>query len=376
MRYAPPVGEIHMRGHRRPQDGPWTRVVVSAGLAALLLGSAACGGGDDDGGGDGGGEREVGAVTDVSEQGDPVDGGEIVVGLEAETSSWLPGQGTFNQPGVNVAYSIYDPLMHRTAEGEVEPYLAESMEPNAELTEWTLTLRPGVRFHDGTPLDAQALKTIFDDYLTAPGANTAASLDEVTALDVVDQLTVVYRLREANAAFPVLLISSPGWPFSPTAAAAAGEDAGARPVGTGPFRFVSWQRDSQLVVSRSGPCPTRTPGWPACAAVTSTRCSRCGRAPSSAPATWTASTATSTSAAIPARGRSTPASRRSTTSASAGRWPTRWTRRRSSRCWAVPASPRRRRSSSARTAPTTPRRSPRHTRPTTRRRRRSSTTST
>lgn len=240
-----------MRGHRRPQDGPWTRVVVSAGLAALLLGSAACGGGDDGGGGDSGGEREVGAVTDVSEQGDPVDGGQIVVGLEAETSSWLPGQGTFNQPGVNVAYSIYDPLMHRTAEGEVEPYLAESMQPNAELTEWTLTLRPGVRFHDGTPLDAQALKTIFDDYLTAPGANTAASLDEVTALDVVDQLTVVYRLREANAAFPVLLISPPGWPFSPTAAAAAGEDAGARPVGTGPFRFVSWQRDSQLVVEKN-----------------------------------------------------------------------------------------------------------------------------
>jgi peptide/nickel transport system substrate-binding protein len=239
-----------MRGRRRPRSGPWKRAVVSAGLAGLLLGVAACsGGGGDGGGGDGG--TEAGAVTDVSEQGEPVDGGAIVVGLEAETSSWLPGEGTFNQPGVNVAYSIYDPLMHRTADGEVEPYLAESMEPNEDLTEWTLTLRPGVRFHDGTPLDAQALKTIFDVYLTAPGANTAASVDEVTSLDVVDQLTVVYRLEEANAAFPVLLISSPGWPFSPTAAAAAGEDAGARPAGTGPFKLVSWQRDSQLVVEKN-----------------------------------------------------------------------------------------------------------------------------
>jgi peptide/nickel transport system substrate-binding protein len=198
-----------------------------------------------------GGDTEVGAATQVSEQGDPVEGGEITVGLEAETSSWLPGEGTFNQPGVNVAYAIYDPLMHRTADGDVEPYLAESMEPDADCTEWTLTLRPGVTFHDGTPLDAQALKTIFDEYLTAPGANTAASVDEVTSLDDVDDLTVVYRLVEANAAFPVLLISSPGWPFSPTAAAAAGEDAGANPVGTGPFRFVSWQRDSQLVVEKN-----------------------------------------------------------------------------------------------------------------------------
>jgi peptide/nickel transport system substrate-binding protein len=240
-----------MRGHRRPVSGPWKRAVVSAGLVGLLLGTASCGGGGDDGDGGGDGGTEAGAVTNVSEQGDPVDGGEITVGLEAETSSWLPGEGTFNQPGVNVAYAIYDPLMHRTADGEVEPYLAESMEPNAELTEWTLKLRPDIRFHDGTPLNAQAIKTIFDEYLTAPGANTAASVDEVTSVDVVDDLTVVYRLAEANAAFPVLLISSPGWPFSPTAAAAAGEDAGANPVGTGPFRFVSWQRDSQLVVEKN-----------------------------------------------------------------------------------------------------------------------------
>jgi peptide/nickel transport system substrate-binding protein len=216
------------------------------GLAGLLLGTAACGGS-----GNGDGDAEAGAVVDATEAGDPVDGGEITVGLEAETNSWLPGEGTFNQPGTNVAYAIYDPLMHRTEDGSVEPYLAESMEPNAELTEWTLTLRPGVQFHDGTPLNAQALKTIFDDYLKAPGSNLAATLAEVNSLDVVDDLTVVYKLAATNAAFPDNLVAAAGWPFSPTAAAAAGPDAGEKPVGTGPFVFTSWQRDSQLVVEKN-----------------------------------------------------------------------------------------------------------------------------
>ncbi|WP_158544746.1 ABC transporter substrate-binding protein [Blastococcus sp. TF02-9] len=221
------------------------RAVVSAGIVGLLMATAACG--SDGGGGDG----EEGAVVDVSETGDPVDGGEIVVGLEAETNSWLPGTANFGNPGYNVAYAIYDPLMKRTPEGEPQPYLAESMEPNAELTVWTLTLRPDVVFHDGTPLNAQALKTIWDTYLVAPGSNLAANLAEVQSLDVVDDLTVTYTLKAPNAAFPDLLTDPAGWPFSPTAAAAAGPDAGSSPVGTGPFRFVSWQRDSQLVVEKN-----------------------------------------------------------------------------------------------------------------------------
>ncbi|WP_040339608.1 ABC transporter substrate-binding protein [Candidatus Blastococcus massiliensis] len=215
------------------------------GLAGLLLGSAACGGGNGNGG------AEAGAVVDVSEAGDPVEGGSISVGLEAETNSWLPGEGTFNQPGLNVAYAIYDPLMQRTEDGGVAPYLAESMEPNEALTEWTLTLRPGIDFHDGTPLNSEALKTVFDTYLTAPGSNLAAQLAQVTSLDVIDELTVVYRLSSPNAAFPDELVTAAGWPFSPTAAAAAGDDAGANPVGTGPFTFVEWQRDNRLVVEKN-----------------------------------------------------------------------------------------------------------------------------
>ncbi len=235
------------------QRGRWRtpgRVLASAGIVGLLMATAACGSDDGDGDG-GGGDGTGGAVVDASDAGDPVDGGEITVGLEAETNSWLPGTGNFGNPGYNVAYAIYDPLMKRTPDGDVQPYLAESMEPNEDLTEWTLTLRPDVTFHDGTPLNAQALKTIWDEYLVAPGSNLASNLAEVTSLEVVDDLTVTYKLKAPNAAFPDLLSDPAGWPFSPTAAAAAGDDAGSNPVGTGPFEFVSWQRDNALVVEKN-----------------------------------------------------------------------------------------------------------------------------
>ncbi len=237
-----------MRGHRRPTGLPWKRTLASLGLVGVLLGTAACGG--DDGGGSNNGSGGANP-DDISEQGDPVEGGEITVGLEAETNGWIPGEGSFANSGTTVAYAIYDPLMKRNADGEFEPYLAESMEPNEDLTTWTLKLRPDVKFHDGTPLNAEALKTIFDTYLTAPTSNVANTLAEVTSLNVVDDLTVEYVLSETNAAFPSVLTGSPGWPFSPTAAAKFGPDAGANPVGTGPFKFVSWQRDSNLVVEKN-----------------------------------------------------------------------------------------------------------------------------
>ncbi|SDF34981.1 peptide/nickel transport system substrate-binding protein [Blastococcus fimeti] len=235
-----------MRGQRRPTGLPWKRALASLGLVGILLGTAACGGDDGDDNSSGGAGPEG-----ISEQGDPVSGGEITVGLEAETNSWLPGEYAGGNSGTTVAYALYDPLMKRTADGEFKPFLAESMEPNADFTTWTLTLRPEVQFHDGTPLNAEALKTIFDDYLMAPTSNVRNTLAEVSALNVVDDLTVEYVLKETNAAFPDVLTGSPGWPFSPTAAAAGGEDAGANPVGTGPFSFVSWQRDSNLVLEKN-----------------------------------------------------------------------------------------------------------------------------
>src|SRR5690606_38854429 len=129
---------------------------------------------------------------------------------------WTPGPGQFSGGGTSIAYAIYDPLIQLNEEGDFAPFLAESLEPNDDLTEWTLTLREGVTFHDGTPLDAQTLKWNFDTLHTdetSPSSGTVRSFG-VESVDVVDDLTVVYRLSEPHAGLPDMLRGEIGWPIS------------------------------------------------------------------------------------------------------------------------------------------------------------------
>jgi peptide/nickel transport system substrate-binding protein len=150
-------GTRGFRGHTtRRIDGVCTAQALDV-LLTLALVAAACGGDDDEGGGDDaagetGDEGEEGGTptTEARDEGEPVQGGSITVGLEAESNGWRPGTASWASSGYNVAYTIHDPLMARTAEGSVEPFLAESLEPNEDASEYTLTLRPDVTFHDGT----------------------------------------------------------------------------------------------------------------------------------------------------------------------------------------------------------------------------------
>ncbi len=231
---------------------PLRRLLALLSVVALFL--AGCGGDDDGSPGaeEGSGESEDEGIreTDEEDAGGPVYGGTITIALEAETNSWLPGESQPANAGYSVYSAIYDPLVARIEDGSLQPYLAESIDVNDAFDRYEVTLREGITFHDGTDLTADVMKTIFDEYLLAEGSVTAGTLAGVQ-LEVTGPLTYAYVLPEGDAAWLDNLTGTAGYPFSPTAAASFGEDAGANPVGTGPFVFESWTRDGELRVTRN-----------------------------------------------------------------------------------------------------------------------------
>jgi peptide/nickel transport system substrate-binding protein len=222
---------------------PWHRII--AVLLALVFVAAACGGSDDDP--NAGGDGDDATTTTGSEPArEPVKGGELIFGTESDVATLAPGEAA--QPSDKViTLGIYDPLT-TYVDGKIEPYLAESIEGNEELTQYTIVLREGVQFQDDTPLNADAVVKHFDrlkDPATAcPCLTTVANIDTMDMPDGPEGLTVVFNLATPNVAFPDMLAGSSGYIESPTAVA-AGLNLKTDGVGTGPFEleeFVAGER--------------------------------------------------------------------------------------------------------------------------------------
>ncbi len=213
-------------------------VAALIGSAALLL--AACGGGD--GGSSGGG----------GDEGKPVMGGSISVGLEAEATGLRPWEDSCSSPCYTIMTTIYDKLMEGSSEGGYAPFLAESLEPNEGLDEWTLKLREGIKFHNGVALTSQTLVDMFEIQKTGQSASSVITTNGLTSVEVIDELTVVYKLSKAYASFPAdLERASLGMVFEPAAAAADSSGFSRKPIGTGPFTIQTRDPDNQTVVVKN-----------------------------------------------------------------------------------------------------------------------------
>jgi len=190
------------------------------------------------------------AVTNgVSAQ--PKYGGQLVVGLAQETPTVDPLQ-TYSYIGRYFSAPVYESLFEVDAQGKAVPFLAQSVEASDNLKIWRVTLRPNIRFHDGTPLDAAAVVANLDRVSDpANRCRCLGTMADFKGWKVLDPLTVEIELREPNAAFPALMAHAPGMMASPTAFRADPQGILTNPVGTGPFKFVEWIRNSRYVTERN-----------------------------------------------------------------------------------------------------------------------------
>lgn len=145
--------------------------------------------------------------------------------------------------------ALCDKLFDINERLELVPQLATGYRWENDRT-LVLTLRDGVHFHDGTTMDAEAVRFSLMRHLSMQGSFRRSELTGMEAVEVVDPRTVRIRLREPSAPFLSILSDRAGMILSPRAAEAAGRDFGLRPVCAGPYRFVERVAQDRIVVER------------------------------------------------------------------------------------------------------------------------------
>ncbi len=215
--------------------------------------AAACGGDDDTSDNANPDEGPGDSEPDESDAGDPVAGGKLVYGLEADTSTpWTPANSVCAISCHMIMRSVFDTMGLFSEDGSVKPNLLESFEPNDDFTEWTLTPKSGIKFHDGTDLDAAAIKANFDAHLAS--FLTAKALLNVDTVELnADSTAAVVKMKSPWNRFPTFLTGQVGYIASPTWLAAVAEDAtlSAAPVGTGPFVFKSYEVGGSFIATKN-----------------------------------------------------------------------------------------------------------------------------
>jgi peptide/nickel transport system substrate-binding protein len=228
-------------------------------MAALLVVLAACGGDDDGGDSSSGGNGENGGETAGSgSSGDDVCteervGGELTVGQSSGLAGFDPAMttGTRDSGGTELT-AIFDTLMRVDPEtSEVVAHVAESLEPDDDGSEWTLTLREGVTFGNGDPLTGEAVIASIErlEGATVAAANFAAL---ITNMEAPDERTVVFTLDAPWGDFPYFLAMGGGMIVNTAAVDEVGDEAfNLEPpegAGVGPFVLERFAPDEEVVM--------------------------------------------------------------------------------------------------------------------------------
>ena len=146
--------------------------------------------------------------------------------------------------------ALCDKLFDIDEKLNIVPQLALSHETSADGKEVTIKLRPGVKFHDGEPLNAEAAKFSIERHLTFPGSFRKPELASVDHVDVVDPFTIKLVLKAPFSPLIAQLTDRAGMMVSPKAARVEGDKFGLHPVCAGPYKFVERVQQDRIVVEK------------------------------------------------------------------------------------------------------------------------------
>lgn len=221
--------------------------LAAIGLAAALAtgcSSTTSGGGEKEKGVDLSAVKEGYVGTD--KQGTPVEGGTLKLASFTEPRSLDPAVtiAALTTGGAEML-NIYDSLMrYDAADSGFVPQLAQEISSDDNTT-WTLTLRDGVTFSDGSTLDAAAVKASQERYASMPAPEAALWNANVASIKTPDDMTVVYTLKKPWAQFPGILTSGPGMIVGKD----AGEGESFKPIGAGPFTVGKLAPQESLTIN-------------------------------------------------------------------------------------------------------------------------------
>ena len=228
------------------------RSTIAATVVLFALVAAACSSSGSGGTGGGGNSSTAPPTT----AGTAVKGGSVTWGLPAETSGgWCLQEGNLAISGIQVARAIYDTLTVPDANEKYTGMLAQSVTGNAANTVWTIKLRSGITFHDGSKLDATVVKNNLDAYRGAypnrsPLLFAFVFKPYINAVKVIDPMTVEVD-TVPWVAFPAYLYSSGRLGILAQAQLDDKNTCASKLIGTGPFMIKDWKRNDHFTAVRN-----------------------------------------------------------------------------------------------------------------------------
>ncbi|OYD70426.1 ABC transporter substrate-binding protein [Rhodococcus sp. OK302] len=222
--------------------------VTLAVTASMFLASCA------DNGSSGGGETvesgsalEIGLVNEQADPGTPTKGGTLTFSGFSSVTTLDPAKSQVaGAAGGSELGAIYDSLVrYDPIEKTFAPQLAKSLEPSVDSKTWTLKLRDGVKFSDGTPFDSKAVSDSITRYVTNKGPQSSLWAAKVASIDTPDATTVVFNLVDPWTGIRSMLATGPGMIVAPTAQ--KGDQF--TPIGAGAFTLEKFAPNEELVLA-------------------------------------------------------------------------------------------------------------------------------